>query len=96
MLKKNWPMQSGSWRTDSREFAEKSQDAEKDIADGEQKLLDAQEALDDLEVPEWYVLDRNTLETYVEYGQNADRIGAIGKVFPVIFFLVAALVSDRP
>ena len=76
-----------------REFAEKSQDAEKDIADGEQKLSDAQEALDDLEVPEWYVLDRNTLETYVEYGQNADRIGAIGKVFPVIFFLVAALVS---
>lgn len=76
-----------------REFAEKSQDAEKDIADGEQKLADAREALEDLEVPEWYVLDRNTLETYVEYGQNADRIGAIGKVFPVIFFLVAALVS---
>ena len=76
-----------------QEFAEKSRDAESDIADWEQKIADAQQALDELEVPEWYVLDRNTLETYVEYGQNADRIGAIGKVFPVIFFLVAALVS---
>ncbi|WP_167958732.1 ABC transporter permease [Anaerosporobacter faecicola] len=42
---------------------------------------------------QWYVLDRNTIESYVEYGMDANRIGAIGNVFPVIFFLVAALVS---
>lgn len=41
----------------------------------------------------WYVLDRNSVETFVEYGMDANRIGAIGKVFPAIFFLVAALVS---
>ena len=29
----------------------------------------------------------------MEYEQNAERIGAIGKIFPLIFFLVAALVS---
>ena len=40
----------------------------------------------------WYVLNRKTLMSYVEYGQNAERIVAIGNVFPVIFFLVAALV----
>ena len=41
----------------------------------------------------WYVLDRNSLETYVEYGQDTSRIGALGNVFPLIFFIVAALVS---
>lgn len=39
------------------------------------------------------VLDRNSTQAYVEYEQNAERIGAIGKIFPLIFFLVAALVS---
>ena len=41
----------------------------------------------------WYVLDRNSLETYVEFGQDTSRIGALGNVFPLIFFIVAALVS---
>ncbi len=76
-----------------REYEEKSVEAEADIADGEEKIRKAEEDLADMEVPEWYVLDRNMIQTYVEYGQNADRIGAIGKVFPAIFFLVAALVS---
>ena len=33
------------------------------------------------------------LPEYTSYGENADRMRAIGKVFPVIFFLVAALIS---
>ncbi len=41
----------------------------------------------------WYVLDRNSLETYVEFGQDTSRIGALGNVFPLIFFIVAALIS---
>ncbi len=61
-------------------------DAEEEIADGEQKIADIKKA-------KWYVLDRNSLQTYVEFGQDSDRIGAIGEVFPIIFFLVAALVS---
>ena len=36
---------------------------------------------------------RNSIQTYVEFDMDAERIGAIGKVFPAIFFLVAALVS---
>lgn len=42
---------------------------------------------------QWYVLNRNSIQAYQEYGQDTNRIGAIGKVFPLIFFLVAALVS---
>lgn len=74
------------------EYNEAAAENEPKLADARQALEDAKAKLDELAVPEWYVLSRQYLQTYVEYGQNADRIGAIGKVFPVIFFLVAALV----
>ena len=57
------------------------------------KMEEGQALIDSLEVPEWYVLDRNTVEGYVSHEQNADRMKSIGRVFPVMFFLVAALVS---
>ncbi|MGL5352889.1 MAG: ABC transporter permease, partial [Clostridium sp.] len=42
--------------------------------------------------PEWYILDRNANYSFVDYGGSADKISAIAKVFPIFFFLVAALV----
>ncbi|MFT4143605.1 MAG: FtsX-like permease family protein [Mobilitalea sp.] len=63
------------------------------FTEAEQSILEAKEELTKLSVPKWYVLDRNSLESYVEYEQNTDRIGAIAGVFPAIFFLVAALIS---
>lgn len=74
------------------EFDRESKDAEEEIRDGEEKIADAQKELDKLEIPAWYILGRNSLQTYVEYGQDAERIEAIGNVFPAIFFLVAALI----
>lgn len=68
-------------------------DGEQKIADAERELADAQEEIKNLERPEWYVYDRNNLPDYTSYGENADRMRAIGEVFPVIFFLVAALIS---
>lgn len=41
----------------------------------------------------WYIYDRSVLPEYTGYGDNADRMKAIGQVFPVLFFLVAALIS---
>ena len=41
----------------------------------------------------WYVNGREDLTEYSDYGENADRMRAIGRVFPVLFFLVAALIS---
>lgn len=61
--------------------------------DGKQSLEDAREDIENLEKPEWYILDRNYNQSYVEYGNDAERIGKIGQVFPIIFFIVAALVS---
>lgn len=63
------------------------------FTEAENNIIEAKEELTNLAVPKWYVLDRNSLESYVEYEQNSDRIGAIAGVFPAIFFLVAALIS---
>lgn len=72
---------------------QKIADAEAEIAEKEEEITEAEAELAQLEDPQWYVLDRNTVQAYAEYNQDADRIGAVGEVFPVIFFLVAALVS---
>ena len=75
------------------EYEEALEENEETLADARVKIADAKQELADLKQPEWYVLDRQYIQTYVEYGNDADRIGAIGEVFPAIFFLVAALVS---
>lgn len=68
-------------------------DGEQQIADAQEQLADAEEEINNLEMPVWYVYDRSNLTEYTGYGDNADRMRAIGEVFPVIFFLVAALIS---
>lgn len=75
------------------EYEEGKKEAEGEIADGEAKIADAEEELAEIEDPKWYVYDRSNLPEHDGYGENADRMRAIGKVFPVIFFLVAALIS---
>lgn len=42
--------------------------------------------------PSWYVLDRSDNPGYDEYGDDTDRIGAVARIFPVFFVLVAVLV----
>ena len=63
------------------------------LEDAKDDIIQAKADLADIDVPEWYVLDRNYITTCVAYAQDSERIGNIGNVFPVIFFLVAALVS---
>ncbi len=40
----------------------------------------------------WYIQDRSGNPGYSDYSENTDRIAAVGDVFPLIFFIVAALV----
>lgn len=69
------------------------EDGEKELADGKKEYEDAKKEVEELKEPEWIITDRNDLPEYSDYGDNADRIRNIGQVFPVIFFLVAALIS---
>lgn len=58
--------------------------AEADIREAERQLL---------EIPQqWFVLTRDDNPGYADYGADARRIGAVARIFPLFFFLVAALV----
>lgn len=75
------------------ELNKNRQEFEQKIADAEKKLTDAKEKILDIEHPTWYILDRNANIGYVGFIQDTKNIENIGKVFPIVFFLVATLIS---
>ena len=62
------------------------------VSEGEQALADAQAEIDAIEMPDTYVLTRSTNLGYSCFESDSGIMGAIAKVFPIFFFLVAALV----
>lgn len=76
-----------------KEYEEGKAEAEQEIQDGEEKIKDARQKIQDIEDAKWYVNDRSITTDYDGYGDNADRMRAIGEVFPILFFIVAALIS---
>lgn len=75
------------------EYLKAKEETETKISDGEKQIADAKKEIEKLGTPKWYVNNRDTFPEYSGYGDNAERIKAIGKVFPLIFFLVATLIS---
>lgn len=71
---------------------EKKQEAEDKLSRVEKKLKKAQREINKIEKPTWYVLDRDSHRSFVEYEGCANSIDALAKIFPVFFFAVAALV----
>mgnify|MGYP000865094296 CR=1 FL=1 len=80
-------------KNEKNKFTKEVDKANKELGDGQKEIDDAQKEISDIEKPIWYVNTRADNPSYTEFGQNADRIDAIAKVFPVFFLLVAALVS---
>ena len=74
------------------EYEDGKAEAEDKIADARKELEQARRDIEDIEECEWYLLGRNTNTGYVSYSMDADRMGNLASVFPLIFFLVAALV----
>lgn len=74
-------------------FLSESAGAEDDIADAKKKIAKAEVDIAELTAPEYFVFDRDSNPAYTEYGQNAERIDNIAKIFPIFFLLVAMLVS---
>ena len=80
---------------DSRaEYETQKADAQQKLADGLQQITDAEEQIRDIQNGEWYILDRTSTMSFVTFEQYTDRMTAIARVFPVFFFLVAALVAS--
>ena len=80
-------------QTNETKLQTEQKNADKKIKEAQEELEDAKMKLADIQKPEWYILDRNQNVGYVSYLQDADRIDNIAKVFPVVFFVVAALIS---
>ena len=74
------------------ELAAAIADGQTEIDKNQQKLDDAKAELDDIPEGEWYVLNRSNNSGYQSYYDDSLRMGAIANIFPIIFFLVAALV----
>lgn len=95
-LKDGWSDYEEGKQTAADEIADAKQkiaDAEQELADAEQKLADGEEEIAKIRYPEWYIYDRTVLPENSGYGENAERMSKLGEVFPVLFFLVAALIS---
>ena len=74
------------------EYLKSKTEADQKLSDAQKEIDDAQKELDQLEPSEWMVLGRDTNVGYVSFDSNAEKVEAIAKVFPIFFFLVAALV----
>lgn len=75
------------------EYESARSEADSKFADAEAELADAQGDINAIEHPEWLVMDRSKNYGAESYAQDASRINSIAQVFPLIFFLVAALVA---
>ena len=62
-------------------------------AEAEAEFADARKELADMDMAEWYLQNRNSLSGYNNIKSDADSIESIAKVFPVVFFVVAILIS---
>ncbi len=65
---------------------------EEKIAEAEQEIADAEADIANIEKPETYVLNRDTNIGYACFQNDSSIVEGLANVFPVFFFLVAALV----
>ena len=80
------------YRKGQREYEDGKAEADEKIADAQEKITDARREVADIESCEWYLFSRSYNPGYTGFGQDADRMANLASVFPIIFFLVAALV----
>ena len=75
-------------RKADREFEK----AKKKLDDAKDKLDEAQEKIDDMEIGNAYALSRKENAGYSSFDSNSSIVSNIAKIFPLFFFLIAALV----
>lgn len=69
-----------------KEFNEK-------IEEAQNKIDDAQKEIDKIEVAKWYILDRNDNTGYNNVTQAVTSIVNLSKIFPILFYIIAILIS---
>ena len=64
-----------------------------EIADAEAKLIDAREKVNDIENAKWYIFNRSDNTGFNSYSKDVDNVKRLGEVFPIVFFIIATLIS---
>ena len=75
------------------EYEKGKKEAEKELAEAKEELDKAELDIAKIEQGEWLVYTRQDNTGFQSYASNADKIAAIAQIFPVFFFIVAALVA---
>lgn len=73
------------------EYQQAKADAQPELEQAQADIDQGQKDLDEMATCEWYVLGRDTNSGFVSYSQDAERVDNLSSIFPVIFFVVAAL-----
>jgi len=81
------------WRDGVETLEREEAEALAELADARAELEDAQRKLDDAPTPEWFYFTREDNPAFDSYYQDTLRLEGIGYVFPIVFFIVAVLVS---
>lgn len=76
-----------------KEYDDAKREAEEELTEALEELENGERELAELESGEWYVLDRDANYGFVSYKSDCDRMESLSGVFPLMFFLVAALVA---
>ena len=74
------------------QYKEGSRQLSEGVDEANQQLDEAQDELDELEEPDVYLLGRDTNIGYASFDNDSSIVNGIANVFPIFFFLVAALV----
>ncbi len=61
-------------------------------AEAEDKLADAYAELEEIDMAQWYVQDRTSVDSYSSLDSDLSSVEAIGRVFPILFLVVAVLI----
>jgi putative ABC transport system permease protein len=81
------------WLDGIETLRQEEADALIELADAKLELEDAQSKLNDAPTPEWFFFTRADNPAFDSYYQDTLRLEGIGYVFPIVFFIVAILVS---
>ena len=76
----------------SNKLESTKKEAKARFEDAEIQIKNAKREVEDLKKPTWYILDRHSNLGFYQYDQDTERIKNVGKLFPLVFFVVAILI----
>ncbi len=74
-------------------LASAKEEYEEKIEQAEKEIKEAEEEIQRIEKPTWYILDRSANTGYNSFIQDTQSVENLGKVFPIVFFVIATLIS---